>query len=220
VTTYEELSRLNQRGVHFVTIRRRGPSLIKRLRGLPASEWRRATLDGRGRKYQKVCYVDEQVRLRGYQGELRQVAVDGLGREQPTLLLSNHEEETARKLILRYASRNRVEDGLGTGVNFFHLDCLSSEVRLNVDLDCALTVVADGCYRWLGKQLKGFEKAKAKQLFRRFVETAGTVQVQQDRVVVQLHRRCHNPVLREAALDQGSPPVPWLGNRFVSFSYS
>ena len=38
-------------------------------------------------------------------------------------------------MVIRYAGRNRVEDGLGISVNFFHLDCLASEVRLNVDLD-------------------------------------------------------------------------------------
>jgi hypothetical protein len=211
---------LNQRGVHSVTIRRRGAALVKRLRSLPAGDWRRTTIDTPGRRYQKVRYVGERVRLRDYQGEVRQITVDGLGREQPTLLLSNHPEETARQLLIRYAGRNLVEDGLGTAVNFFHLDCLVSEVRLNVDLDCALTVLADGCYRWLGKQLKGFEKTRAKQLFRRFVETAGTVEVQENRIVVQLTRRSHNPALREAALDQGNHPIPWLGNRSVSFSYA
>jgi hypothetical protein len=33
-------------------------------------------------------------------------------------------------LIIRYAGRNAVEDGLGTSVNFFHLDCLASGGRL------------------------------------------------------------------------------------------
>ena len=37
----------------------------------------------------------------------------------------------------------------------FHLDCLASEVRLNVDLDAAMTVIANGCYRWLGSKLRG-----------------------------------------------------------------
>jgi len=61
-------------------------------------------------------------------------------------------------------------------VDFFHLDCLASEVRLNVDLDVALTVVANGCYRWLSSRLLGFDRAKPKQLYRRFVETAGVVE--------------------------------------------
>jgi hypothetical protein len=49
-------------------------------------------------------------------------------------------------LIIRYGGRNGVEDGLGTSINFFHLDCLASEVRLNVELDVTLTVLAHGCY--------------------------------------------------------------------------
>jgi hypothetical protein len=107
-------------------------------------------IDTPKRCHQHIRYVDERVRLPGYEGEIRQLAVTGLGREQATLFLSNNLEQTGRGLIVRYAGRNRVEDGLGQAVNFFHLDCLASEVRLNVDLDTALTVLANGCYRWLG----------------------------------------------------------------------
>jgi hypothetical protein len=221
VTTYPELHRLNQRGgISFVTIRRRGESVVRRLSRLPASAWAKAVIDTPKRFHQQVRYVDERVRLPGYDGQVRQVAIDGPGNERPTLLISNNEHETARNLIIRYAGRNRVEDGLGSAVNFFHLDCLSSEVRLNVDLDAALTVVANGCYRWLGRQLKGFEKAQPKQLYRRFVETAGAVEVREGRVVVTLDRRSHNPILREAALDTDAPPIPWLGNRRLRFVYS
>ena len=44
---------------------------------------------------------------------------------------------------------------MGISVNFFHLDCLASEVRLNVDFDVVLTVIAHGCYRRLATQLSG-----------------------------------------------------------------
>src|SRR5262249_22748527 len=147
-----------------------------------------------------IRYVDERVHLPGYAGEARQVAVTGLGREEPTLFLSNDLGETARGLVVRYAGRNRVEDGLGQAVDLFHLDCLASGGRLHVDLDAALTVLANGCYRWLGRQLHGFAKAAPKQLYRRFVETSGSVEVERDRVVVRFDRRSHNPVLREAGL--------------------
>jgi hypothetical protein len=219
VMTYPELATLHRRGIWFVTIRRRGAAILRRLRQLPSSAWQKAVIDTPKRCHQHIRYVDERVRLPGYAGEIRQLAVTGLGREDPTLFLSNNVAQTARGLIVRYAGRNRVEDGLGQAVNFFHLDCLASEVRLNVDLDTALTVLANGCYRWLGKQLRGFEKASPKQLYRRFVETAGLVEVEEGRVVVRLDKRSHNPVLREAALDRESLPIPWLGNRSVSFVY-
>ncbi|MBV8429654.1 MAG: hypothetical protein JO244_00710 [Solirubrobacterales bacterium] len=219
VMTYAELSRLNHRGIWFVTIRRRGAGILRRLGRLPAAAWQKAVIDTPKRCHQHIRYVDERVRLPGYEGEVRQLAVSGLGRDEPTLFLSNNVEQTGRGLIIRYAGRNRVEDGLGSAVNFFHLDCLASEVRLNVDVDTALTVLANGCYRWLGRQLRGFEKAAPKQLFRRFVETAGLVEVEEDRVVVHFDRRSHNPVLREAGLDRDRLPIPWLGNRSVTFVY-
>jgi hypothetical protein len=219
VTTYPGLSELNRLGIWFITIRRRGSAVLRRLARLPASAWQQAVIDTPQRCHQHIRYIDEQVRLPGYAGEIRQLAVTGLGREKATLFLSNNVEQTGRNVVIRYAGRNRVEDGLGSAVNFFHLDCLASEVRLNVDVDTALTVVANGCYRWLGRQLRGFEKAAPKQLFRRFVETAGQVEVEQDRVVVRLERRSHNPVLREAALGRDRLPIPWLGNRPVDFVY-
>src|ERR1700749_2774400 len=112
-----------------------------------------------------------------------------------------------------------IEDRLGIGVNFFHLDCLASGVRLNVDLDAVMTVIANGCYRWLASRLKGFEKADPKQLYRRFVETAAAATSQQDRITVRFDRRCHNPILREAALDRDSTPIPWLSQRRIEFIY-
>jgi hypothetical protein len=216
---YAELARLHQRGLWFVTIRRRGAALLRRLHRRPAGDWRRAVIDVPKRRHKHIRYVEEMVRLCDYPGEIRQVAVSGLGREEPTLFLCNNTAVSARDIVLRYTGRNGVEDSLGISVNFFHLDCLASEVRLNVDLDVALTVVAHGCYRWLASQLRGFDRAKPKELYRRFVETAGVIEVQDERVVVAFDKRSHNPVLRQAALDNACPPIPWLGNRPVTFVY-
>ena len=122
------------------------------------------------RRQKRIRYLKQSVRLEGYAKEARQIAVTGLGREAATLFLTNNLEASARDVIMNYARRNRIEDGLGTNVNFFHMDCLSSEVRLNVDLDVTLTVIANGCYRWLARQLKGFDTAKPKLLYRKFIE--------------------------------------------------
>jgi hypothetical protein len=219
VVDYPELSRLNQRKIHFVTIRRRGAAILRLLEGQPASAWKRAVIDIPKRCHTHIHYIEEAVRLRGYEGLIRQIAVTGLGRDRPTLFLSNDFEATPRELIIRYAGRNRIEDGLGISVNFFHLDCLASEVRLNVDLDAALTVIANGCYRWLASRLNGFAKADPKQLYRRFVETAGTATIQNDRLTVTFDRRSHNPILCEAELDRESLPIPWLGQRRLVFGY-
>lgn len=213
------MARVHARHIWFVTIRRRGAAILRRLRALPATDWHRAVIDIPKRRHKNIRYHDETARLRDYPEGIRQVAVAGLGRENPTLCLSNNFEVTARDLITRYVGRNGVEDALGISVNFFHLDCLASEVRLNVDLDVALTVIAHGCYRWLASRLRGFDKAKPKQLYRRFVETGGVVEIEAERLVVHFDKRSHNPLLREAVLDRDNPPVPGLRNLPVTFAY-
>jgi hypothetical protein len=219
VVDYPGLSRINQRAIHFVTIRRRGTAILRGLERQPISAWKKAVIDIPKRCHAQIRYIEESVRLRGYGGPIRQIAVAGLGRDRPTLFLSNDFEETPRELIIRYAGRNRIEGGLGVSVNFFHLDCLASEVRLNVDLDAALTVIANGCYRWLGSRLNGFEKADPQQRYRQFVETAGAVTIEKDRLIVRFDRRCHNPILREAVLDRDPTPIPWIGQRRAEFTY-
>jgi hypothetical protein len=216
---YPELNRVNELNISFVTIRRRGAAIVRRLGKLPSSSWTKAVIDTPKRCHQHICYQDEKVRLRGCDKPIRQIAVTGLGRDSPTLFLTNNEAETAREIVIRYAGRNRVEDGLGISVNFFHLDCLASEVRLNVDLDTTMTVIANGCYRWLGAQLRGYEDMSPKKLYRRFVETGGTVEMQPDCILVKFERRSHNPVLREAALDKQPLPITWLGSRPIKFAF-
>jgi hypothetical protein len=220
LTTYTELSRLDDRGVFFVTIRRRGTRLLHQLRQRPASDWTGAVIDIPKRRQKHIRYLEQAVSLDDYAGEVRQIAVTGLGREAATLFVTNNFDTSPREVIMNYARRNRIEDGLGTNVNFFHMDCLCSEVRLNVDLDVTLTVIANGCYRWLARQLKGFDTAKPKQLYRKFVETGGQIEVAPNqRLLVTFDRRSHNPILREAALDRDCPAIPWLKNYRVEFKY-
>ena len=56
------------------------------------------------------------------------------------------------------------------------------------------------------RQLKGFDAAKPKLLYRKFVETGGQIQVAPNRrLLVTFDRRSHNPILREAGLDRDCP---------------
>jgi hypothetical protein len=52
-----------------------------------------------------------------------------------------------------------------------------------------LTVIANGCYRWLAPQLLGYEKSKPKQAYQSFVATGGIVEIQSDRIVVRFDKR-------------------------------
>jgi transposase len=216
-TTYAGLSQLTRRQVGFITIRRRGSGMLARVGRLPADRWRRCQITQAKGKRRQIAYVDEQIELDGYEGALRQLIVTGLGHESPTFFLSNDppQPQTARDVIQTYASRNHVENHLGEQITFFHLDCLCSEVRLNVDFDLTLTVLADLLYRGLAERLKGFAQAGPSKLFRKFVDTPGTIEITAKEVIVRLSKRAHNPLLKEAGLTQPTRAVPWLGGRCI-----
>src|ERR1039458_3891248 len=51
LTTYRNLSRLNELGIPFITLRRRDPKMLQEIHTQPASAWRRIELESIARAY-------------------------------------------------------------------------------------------------------------------------------------------------------------------------
>lgn len=213
LTTYANLNRLDKMGITFMTLRRRDKKTLAEIAAASASAWRKVDLDLPQRKYKTPRVIEKRVRLTGYDGEVRQLYIQDLGHDLPTILLTNDTKSTARQLITRYAQRMLIENSLADAVDFFHLDALSSAVALKVDFDVLLTVVASGIYRQFAKHLRGYERAKARQLFRCFIDTPGDIEVEEDAVTVWLPKRAHNPLLSAAGMLEKDVAVPWWSGR-------
>jgi hypothetical protein len=217
LTTYANLSKLNEMGITFITLRRRSPALLAEVATLPRSAWQTVHLDVPHRKFKTPWVVDQRVTVKGYAGALRQLLIRDLGHDLPTILLTNDQTSTPKAIITRYAKRMLIENGLSDAVGFFHLDALSSAVALNVDFDVLLTVIASGIYRMFAKALRGYERAQARQIFRRFLDTSARVIVTEKEVTVQLPRRAHNPLLIDADLIGPVTKIPWWNGRTLRF---
>ena len=220
LTTYANLSSLNQQGVKFITLRRRGGRLLDDLRAHPRSAWRRITLDGVSRIYNTPRILDEQVTLTDYAGPIRQIAIMDLGHEEPTLLLTNQLRRSPVKLIGRYARRMLIENNIEDGVNFFHIDALSSAVALKVNCDLQLTLMASSLYRYLGQRISNsYEVAKSRHLFRDFIDASATIEIGTDDIWARFQKRAHNPLLIGAGFDKIEARIPWLGNKRLRFVF-
>ena len=190
LTTYANLNKLDRQGVQFITLRRRGPKLMQELAAQPRSAWRRIELDGVSRIYKTPRILDQRVTLTGYAEPIRQIAITELGHEKPTLLLTNQLRRSAAKLIGRYARRMLIENNIADGVNFFHMDALSSAVALKVNCDVQLTLMASSLYRYLGQRIgNGYETAQSRQLFLDFIDANATVLLDERTVVVRFQKR-------------------------------
>ena len=168
LTTYEGLDRLDAAGITFMTLRRRSKSLLAEVDQLPASAWRTVTLDLPSRKYRNPRVFEQKVRLR--ERTYRQLFITDLGHEEPTILVTNDRNASARNLITRYARRMLIENALSDAVRFFHIDALSSAVGLKIDFDMALLVIASELYRILGQTMRGYSDAQARQILRDLVD--------------------------------------------------
>jgi transposase len=216
LTTYAHLNRLNNQDIGFITLRRRSPALRRLVANTPASAWRRLELAGVSRLYKTPRILDQQVSLRDYDGRLRQLIITDLGHEEPTILLTNQLRRSATTLIERYAQRMLVENSIAEGIDFFHLDALSSAVALKINCDLLLTLLASSLYRLLGLRLgDGYETAKARQLFRDFVDATATIRLTKSEILVQFQKRAHNPLLLAAGFQQTDVRVPWLGRKHL-----
>ncbi len=111
-------------------------------------------------------------------------------------------------MIQTYAQRNHVEHSLGEKITFFHLDCLASQVRLNVEFDLTLTVVAALLYQCLGSRLKGFGDSTPYTLWRHFVNTQGRIKIHRREIVVHFEKRSHNKPMPASARPRISRSQP------------
>jgi hypothetical protein len=216
LTTHANLNRLNRQGVQFITLRRRSPRLLQQLLARPHSAWRRIELAGVSRLYRTPRILDDQVTLADYTGPIRQITVADLGHEEPTLLLTNQLKRSPAKLIGRYAQRMLIENNIEDGVNFFHMDALSSAVALKVNCDLQLTLMASSLYRYLGQRIgNGYETVKSRHLFRDFVDATARIDIDAEAIWVRFQKRAHNPLLVAAGFEKTNVRIPWLGNRPV-----
>jgi Transposase DDE domain len=220
LTTYANLNLLNQQGVRFITLRRRSPQLVDDLLAR-RSAWRRIELDGVSRLYKTPRILDDKtVTLADYEGPIRQIAVADLGHEQPTLLLTNQMRRSPAQLIERYARRMLIENNIEDGVNFFHIDALSSAVALKVNCDLQLTLMASSLYRYLGQRIgNGYAMVKSRHLFRDFIDATATIEVDERAVWVHFQKRAHNPLLLAADFNKTDIRIPWLGNKRLQLQF-
>jgi len=208
------LDRLNRDGIAFITLRRRSAGMLQEIADRPLSAWRKIELESVSRAYRTPRILDQKITLPDYQGPIRQLVVIDLGHEEPTLLLTNQLSRSAAKLIGRYAQRMLIENGIQDGIDFFHMDALSSAVALKVDYDLQLTLMASSLYRLLGSRIgDGYETAKSRQLFDKFVDATATVMIAERDISVRFQKRAHNPLLMAAGFDREIVSVPWLGRK-------
>ena len=219
LTTQAVLAELDDRDIGFITLRARHPAATRTLAALPASAWTPMTLGRAGNKTRRVkVHDDPAAQLSAYPRPIRQLAVTGLGHDQPTLLITNRPALPARQVIQTYARRMNIEQRLAEAIQSFSPDALAGAVPLNVDLDVVLSVLAHTACTALRRRLPGYHAATPDTLQRRFLNTGGIIEHHRDQITIRLSRRTYSPILRQASLPE-TITVPWWDGRTLRYQY-
>src|SRR5271166_6110613 len=220
VTTQPILGELDDRGVKFATLRMRSPALMRHINALTSKDFKQITISRAGRHNKPKVAESASVKLTSYPGTVRQLIVTGLGRDAPTVIITNDDQITTRALIERYARRMTIEQRLAEIIQAFCADALSSAVNLNVDLDVVLCVLAQALTAAFRLRLPGnYAHATPDTLQRRFLDTPGEIITDGDGITVKINRRAYSPVLRGADLPADTT-VPWWDGRQLHFEFA
>lgn len=215
-TTYENLSRLNHEGIQFLTIRRRGKNIVDEIGSWPESEWKTVRVESAD-GFRTLKIHDAKVTLKGYEGEIRQIAITGHGRTKPALLITNDVETSAEQLIRTYARRWLIEKEISEQIYFFHLNKPSSSIVIKVDFDLTMSIMAHNLYRLLALELPGYRNCEAETLFNKFVDNGADVDFEADKVIVRLKKKRDLPLLLKISKNMTGKPISWLGGRKIEF---
>lgn len=217
-TSYENLSRINADAIKFLTIRRRGKKIVEALDQLLPTTWKSIRVECAGGKYRTLNINDSNIQLKGYDGEVRQIAITGHGKIKPALLITNDFDSPAETLIRTYTRRWLVEKTIAEQIYFFHLNRVSSSIVVKVDFDLTMSILAHNMYRLLAQELTGFEASSAETLFNKFVDIGAEVTADANSIGIELKKRRNLPQILEFGAKHAKLRHEWLDGRALRFS--
>jgi transposase len=216
-TSYENLSKLDDENIKFITIRRRGKNIVERLRKMPKKDWKNVRVDCAGNKKRTLKVLDEKVHLKRYGKEIRQIAITGNGKIKPALLITNDFDIKLEVVIRKYARRWLVEKIISEQIDFFHLNRVSSSVVIKVDFDLTMSITAHNIYKLFSRELERYENISNQSIYEIFVKNSGEVEISDDEVKVYLKKKRTLPHLLTAMQKFSSQNYPQLKNKKLIF---
>lgn len=216
-TTYQNLRKLDEQGVKFLTIRARGKQVVARLNALPPSVRKQIRVPASDGKTRLLSVVDETVILKEYGKAIRHVAISGHGRIKPALIITNDFALSLETLVRKYARRWLVEKTISQQIEFFHFNRVSSSMVIKVDFDLTMTLLAHNLYRVFALELEGSSHLTPMTLFKKFIHTGGDITITPEQIRIDLKKKRHLPAVLTAMEGCKKMKLPWLGMKTLTF---
>jgi len=212
-THYGNLRKLDERGVKFLTIRRRGKNIVKQIEQIDHSMWKKVRVEAAGNKKRTLKVYDQIIKLKGYDKEIRQVAITGHGKIKPALIITNDFDLKTETIIRKYSKRWLVEKAISEQIEFFHLNRVSSSIVVKVDFDLTISILAHNLYRLFTLKMERYQKISAQTAYQKFIHNSAMIKVTEKHIEVVLEKKKTLPIMLEKLEELKNQQYPWLLTR-------
>jgi transposase len=214
-TTYQNLKKLDDDGIKFLTIRKRGKKIVEELESLQKTDFKKIRVQSaKGARQIKV--TDTLVFLRGYGEKVRQIAITGNKKIKPALIITNDFDLKIEDVVRKYARRWLIEKSISEQIHFFHLNKVNSSIVIKVDFDLTMTILANNLYRLFARDLMEYSNHTSEKLYEKFIYNSGKIEISNE-VIVSMKKKRHYPILIEALNLYKNTKISWLENKKIKF---
>lgn len=221
-TNYENLSKLDEADVKFITIRRRGKNILEQIQNNDV--YKTIRVEASGFKERTLRVRDEQITLRGYSDpktgkpkSIRQVTITGNGKIKPALIITNDFDTPVHKIVRKYSRRWLIEKGISEQIEFFHLNRVCSSMVIKVDFDLTMTILAHNLYRLFALDPERYTELSDERIYEKFIANNGSIEITGNNIQIELKKKRDLPQTIEMMKKYADLTYEWLGNRKLTF---
>lgn len=196
-TNYQNLDKLNKRGIKFITIRRRGKKILQNIDQLSDSDWRKIRVEIAGNKKRTIKVAEENVSLKDYDQKVRQIIITGHGKIKPAVVITNDFDLPTEKIIRKYTKRWNVEKAISEQIDFFHLNNVSSSMVIKVDFDLTMSILTHNIYRLFALDLKRYSNLSDRSIYEKFICNSADISIEKNEIKVGLKKKRNLPLVLE-----------------------
>ena len=222
-TNYENLKKLDDQKIKFVTIRRRGKNIVNRLEQIPAKLKKIIRVEMAGNKKRSLTVFDEEMYLKGYGDTIRQISITGHGKIKPAIIITNDSDLKVEKIVRKYTKRWIVEKAISEQIDFFHLNLVSSSMVIKVDFDLTMSILTHNIFRLMALDLERYSHISDQSLFDKFILNSADVDIENEKIKVFLKKKRNLPLILEVMQKIDSYKYEWMDDLTMEFfgaSYS
>jgi hypothetical protein len=222
-TNYQNLAKLDEQQIKFITIRRRGEKMLEEIQ--ETAQWKTVRVEASGLKKRTLKVYEQTITLQGYKDDktgkakiIRQTVITGHGKIKPAVMLTNDFDLPVEAVVRKYCRRWLVEKGIAEQIDFFHLNRVSSSMVIKVDFDLVMSILAHNLYRLLALSLDRYQHFTDERVYEMFIANSGEIAIEQAQIRIDLKKKRELPLLLDDFKKSDTVNDQWLDNKKIIFN--